>query len=183
MSIATKTGDNGTTALMYGRRVSKMDARVDAYGEVDELNAALGMARASVQVPFITEPILAIQKELVIVMGEMAVAHEDRERYLTSGHQFVTAQMVDGITALIDDLEKNHKISFKHWATPGGTIGSAALDVARTVCRRAERKAVALAENCDWFNPEIIRYLNRLSDLCWLYARYIETQREEMQTN
>src|SRR5689334_13677710 len=77
MSIATKTGDDGTTALMYGRRVSKTDPRVAAYGTVDELNAALGMVRATVGEPFVTGAVLAIQKELVTLMGELAVAPED----------------------------------------------------------------------------------------------------------
>ena len=178
MSIATKTGDKGTTGLMFGHRVPKTDLRIEANGAVDELNAALGMVRATVRDEFITGPIFSIQKELVILMGEIAVADEDRERYVKSGHEFVTSAMVDRLTALIDDLEKNHKISFKHWATPGATAGSATLDVARTVCRRAERRVIELREKNDAVNPEIIRYLNRLSDLCWLYARWIETNAE-----
>ena len=176
MSIATKTGDDGTTALMFGRRVPKTDPRVGAYGIVDELNAALGMVRAAVQEPFISEPVFSIQKELVILMGELAVADEDRERYAKGGYDFVIPAMVDRLTALVDDLEKNHKVSFKHWATPGATLGSAALDVARTTCRRAERAVAGLLEKNIPVNPEIIRYLNRLSDLCWLYARWIETK-------
>lgn len=176
MSIVTKTGDDGTTALMYGRRVSKNHPRVEAYGAVDELNAALGMVRATVNEPFISAPVLSIQKELVTLMGELAVATEDRERYIKGGYGLVTAAMVDNLTALVDDLEKNHKITYKHWATPGSTLGSAALDVARTTCRRAERNVAALLEKDTPVNPEIIRYLNRLSDLCWLYARWVETK-------
>lgn len=177
MSIATKTGDDGTTALMYGRRVSKTDARVAAYGTVDELNAALGFVRATAGDAFITEPVLAIQKELVTLMGELAVADQDRERYVAAGRfQFVDASMVDGLTAQIDDIEKNHQITYDGWATPGGSLASAALDVARTVCRRAERHIVALSETGATVNPEIIRYLNRLSDLCWLWARWVETR-------
>jgi cob(I)alamin adenosyltransferase len=176
MSIATKTGDNGTTALMFGKRVPKNHPRVEAYGTVDELNSALGVARASSTEPFIAEAILSIQKELVTVMGELAVAEEDRTRYETSGYEFVQAPMVDRLTALVDDLEKNHKISFKDWATPGATPGAAALDLARTVCRRAERRVVEISEIGESINPEIVRYLNRLSDLCWLYARFIETR-------
>ena len=176
MSIATKTGDDGTTALMYGRRVSKTDARVAAYGTVDELNAALGFVRATAAHPFVTDAVLAIQKELVILMGELAVAPEDRERYAASGKfQFVEAPMVDALTAIIDDIEKNHRVAYEGWATPGATLGSAALDLARTVCRRAERQVVALGETGAPVNPEIIRYLNRLSDLCWLWARWVET--------
>lgn len=179
MSIATKTGDTGTTAMMYGRRVPKTHPRVDANGAVDEVNAALGMARACVSDPYIAGPIFLIQKQLVTLMGELAVAEEDRGRYQKDGYDFVTVEMVNGLTALVDDLEKNKHISFKHWATPGHNLGSAALDVARTVTRRAERRVVGLSETGEPVNPEIIRYLNRLSDLCWLYARYIETEAEK----
>jgi cob(I)alamin adenosyltransferase len=177
MSIATKTGDDGTTALMYGRRVSKTDLRVTAYGTVDELNAALGFVRATAGDAFITNPVLAIQKELVTLMGELAVANEDRERYAKGGFQFVDAAMVEALTALIDDIEKNHRVTYDGWATPGATLGSAALDLARTTCRRAERRVIALRETGQDVNPEIIRYLNRLSDLCWLWARWVETHR------
>jgi len=181
MSIATKTGDDGTTALMYGRRVSKTDPRVAAYGTVDELNAALGMVRATVGEPFVTDAVLAIQKELVILMGELAVAPEDRERYASAGKfKFVETPMVDALTAIVDDIEKNHRIAYDGWATPGASLGSAALDVARTVCRRAERHVVALGETGSYVSPEIIRYLNRLSDLCWLWARWVETPRHPM---
>ncbi len=177
MSIATKTGDDGTTALMYGRRVSKTDPRVAAYGTVDELNAALGFVRATAGDPRINNAILGIQKELVILMGELAVATEDRERYAAAGRfRFVDAAMVDALTAIIDDLEQNQHITYDGWATPGATLGSAALDLARTTCRRAERMVVALSETGTSVNPEIIRYLNRLSDLCWLWARWLETR-------
>ena len=178
MSIATKTGDDGTTALMYGRRVSKTDVRVAAYGTVDELNAALGLVRATVGEALITDAVLAIQKELVVLMGELAVADEDRERYAKGGYGFVGAPMVDALTALIDDIEKNHKVTYDGWATPGATPGSATLDVARTTCRRAERHVIALRESGAVVNGEIVRYLNRLSDLCWLWARWLETRAE-----
>jgi len=176
MSIATKTGDDGTTGLMYGRRVAKTDPRIAANGAVDELNAALGMVRATVGEPFVTEAVLAIQKELVLLMGELAVLPEDRERYTAGGFHFVEKPMVDALTERIDDLEKNHHISYQGWATPGATLGSASLDLARTVCRRAERHIAVLAETAAPVNGEILRYLNRLSDLCWLWARWIETR-------
>ncbi len=175
VSIATKTGDAGQTALMYNRRVPKTQRRVEAYGTVDELNAALGMVRATVSEPLIGSAVLSIQKELVILMGELAIADEDRERYQKDGYELVAAGMVDRLTAIVDDLEKNHHIIFKHWATPGHTLGSATLDVARTTCRRAERRVVALADSAEHVNPDAIRYLNRLSDVLWLFARYAET--------
>jgi cob(I)alamin adenosyltransferase len=176
MSIATKTGDAGQTALMYGRRVPKMDRRVEAYGTVDELNAALGLVRATTKVELIQHTVLAVQKELVVLMGELAVADEDRDRYQRDGYDIVTSAMVDGLTAVVDDLEQNHHITYKHWATPGNTLDGAALDVARTVCRRAERRVVALADSTEHVNRESIRYLNRLSDVLWLFARYAEGQ-------
>jgi cob(I)alamin adenosyltransferase len=176
MSIATKTGDDGTTGLMFNRRVPKTDPRVAAYGACDELNAALGMVRAWGEDSSIAERVLEVQKELVILMGELACAEEDRERYREKGFQFVEAAMVDRLTAWIDDLEKNHKISFKHWATPGATKSGALLDSARVACRRAERAVWELREGGFLVTEVIPRYLNRLSDLCWLWARFVETK-------
>jgi cob(I)alamin adenosyltransferase len=173
MSIATKTGDEGETSLMYGRRVLKTDPRVDAYGCVDELNSALGLARASANDPFLAEQILAVQKELVVVMGELATAGEDLERYLKDGFQLTNAAMTDRLTSAVDDLEKNRLGKFKDWSIPGKTMNAAALDLARTTCRRAERRVAALMLDANP-NREILRYLNRLSDLCWLLARYAE---------
>ena len=174
MSIATKTGDAGQTSLMYGRRVAKSDARVDAYGCVDELNAALGLVRVTANDPFIADHVLAIQKELITVMGELATAPEDLPRYTKDGYGLTTAAMVDDLTAVVDDLEKNKLVNFKGWAIPGSTMVSAALDIARTTCRRAERRVADLGASGSQVNPEILRYLNRLSDLCWLLGRYVE---------
>jgi len=174
MSIATKTGDEGETSLMYGRRVPKTDQRVDAYGCVDELNSALGLARASASDPFLAEQILAVQKELVDVMGELATAAADLDRYIKDGFKLTNSAMTDRLTSVVDDLEKNRLGKFTDWAVPGKTMDSAALDLARTVCRRAERRVAALMAADDSFNREILRYLNRLSDLCWLLARNAE---------
>ena len=179
MSIAIKTGDSGETALMFGIRVSKTDVRVEAYGTVDELNAALGLVRATTGERIVQEVVLSVQKELIILMGELAVADKDRERYLKGGYEAVTAPMVDRLSDVVNDLERNYHVDFKHWATPGHSLSSAALDVARTTCRRAERRVVALSECPDYVNPESIRYLNRLSDVLWLFARYIETKSME----
>ena len=174
MSIATKTGDKGETSLMYGRRVSKTDHRVDAYGCVDELNSALGLARAAVSDKFVRAEILAAQKELIAVMGELATAPKDLERYRKDGFEITTGAMVDRVTAVINKIEESEKMKFKDWIIPGGSLPSAALDLARTTCRRAERRVAALANDDKNFNIEILRYLNRLSDLCWLLARKIE---------
>lgn len=177
MSIATRTGDNGTTGLMYNRRVSKCHPRVKAYGTVDELNAALGMARATTQESFIRDNLLVIQKDLVTVMGELATQVEDLARYVKDGFSIVTADLTAKLDKLVKEIE-SQKISFKGWATPGATLNSAALDVARTVCRRAERHVCALQEAQQLSNPEIIIYLNRLSDTLWLLARWVETKQE-----
>ena len=177
MSIATRTGDNGTTGLMYNRRVSKCHARVEAYGTVDELNAALGLARASAQHAFVGENLLLIQKDLVTVMGELATGTEDLPRYAKDGFTLVSAELTAKLDRLVAEIEVQ-SITFKGWATPGATMNSAALDVARTVCRRAERRVCALHEAGLLQNPEIIIYLNRLADLLWLFARWVETKTE-----
>lgn len=170
MSIVTKTGDRGTTSLMYGRRVSKCDPRVEAYGEVDELNAALGLARATAQDDWARECLLAIQRDLVLLMGELATHCDDLQRYTAGGHLLVTA----GLTAKLDEAVKKLEAdlqAFAGWATPGGTLHSAALDLARTVCRRAERRVCRLQDSGAVTNSEMIVFLNRLSDLLWLMAR------------
>ena len=159
---------------MYGRRLSKADPRVDAYGCVDELSAALGLARSVASDKFISDQIFAVQKDLVVVMGELATAPVDRERYLKDGFHLTTSELVDRITAVIFDLEKDQSLYPKDWVIPGGTPVSAALDFARTTCRRAERRIATFSAGEDEFNPEILRYLNRLSDFCWILARYAE---------
>lgn len=173
MSIATKTGDNGTTALMYGRRVPKNHPRVETYGAVDELNAALGLARATASQDFAAVNLLAIQKDLVVLMGELAVANEDLERYVQGGYSLVTPPLTARLDALVREIEAQN-VSFKGWATPGATQHSAALDMARTICRRAERRACDLQSAGELKNQEILIYLNRLSDLLWLFARWAE---------
>ena len=106
MSIVTKTGDSGETSLMYGRRVPKTDLQVEAYGCVDELTAALGLARALSANAFITEQILAVQKELIVVMGELATSTEDLERYSKDGFQLTAAAMVDRLGWQVFPLER-----------------------------------------------------------------------------
>ena len=175
MSIATKTGDAGTTGLMYNRRVSKCHPRVEAYGCVDELNAAIGLARATGEHTSVRDPLLVIQKDLIVLMGELATGVDDLPRYLTDGFSLVTPEMTARLDHLVQEIESQN-IIYKGWATPGTSLHSAALDVARTTCRRAERRVCALQEANQLQNPEIIIYLNRLSDLLWLFARWVETQ-------
>ena len=176
MSIVTKTGDQGETALMYGRRLPKNNPRSEAYGTVDELSAALGLARAAGNDKFVTEQIFAVQKELINVMGELSTLPEDRERYVKDGFQIVDSKMVDRVGSVIVDLEKDKSLYPKDWVIPGGNPVSAALDLARTICRRAERRVADLKEP----NPEILRYLNRLSDLCWILARQAEASNKKL---
>src|SRR6267378_2790764 len=171
MSIVTKTGDQGTTGLMYNRRVSKCHPRVEAYGAVDELNASIGLARATAEHDFVRDNLLIIQKDLVIVMGELATEVEDLSRYVKDGYSLVTTGMTLKLEEIVKEIEAQG-ISFKGWATPGANMHSAALDMARTIARRAERRACALQETDQLRNPEIIVYLNRLSDLLWLFARW-----------
>jgi cob(I)alamin adenosyltransferase len=174
MSIATKNGDDGMTALMYGRRVPKTHPRVEACGAVDELNAALGVARPSAEHDFVRNNLLVIQKDLIVLMGELCVQPEDLPRYVKDGYSLVTPVMTATLDALVGEIEEQN--SFKGWATPGATPPGAALDLARTICRRAERRVCALKEAGELKNAEIIIYLNRLSDLLWLFARWVETK-------
>lgn len=174
MSIATKTGDNGETSLMYGRRVSKTNRRLEVYGTVDELTSALGLARATATDKQLKEEILRWQKQLIIVMGELATESSDLARYERDGFKLTSAEMVDEVTSAIDELERDKSLYPKDWVIPGSSVPAAALDLARAICRRAERKAATLMEQDPGSNGEILRYLNRLSDLCWLLARKTE---------
>src|SRR5437667_11014137 len=110
MSIVTKTGDKGETTLMYGRRVSKSSPRVDAYSCVDGLNAALGIASAFSETPLTSEQILSVQKDLIVVMGELATAREDIDRYVKDEFKLTDAEMVDRLGGVIVDLEKDKSL-------------------------------------------------------------------------
>ena len=173
MSIATRTGDEGTTALMYNRRVAKSHPRIEACGAVDELNAALGLARASTPSEAARGRLLAIQQDLVGMMGELATLAEDRTRYHQDGYAVLPPAATGRLDAHLAALEAAD-IGFAGWAMPGASLESAALDVARTVCRRAERRVSALQESDPTQNRELVVFLNRLSDLLWLLARQAE---------
>ena len=175
MSIATKTGDSGMTGLMYNRRVSKGHPRVEASGSVDELNAALGLARATAEHAFVRDFLLAVQNDLILLMGELATLVEDLPRYVKDGFSLVTPVLTEKLDRVVKEIE-SQSIAFRGWATPGATVNAAALDVARTTCRRAERRVCALQESNQLQNPEIIVYLNRLSDCLWLLARWVEVR-------
>jgi cob(I)alamin adenosyltransferase len=173
MSIVTKTGDAGTTGLMYNRRVSKCDPRVEAYGTVDELNAALGAARACVRHETMSLHLETIQADLVGLMGELATHPDDLERYVKDGYQRLDPAAVTRIEQWASAAETQQAMP-RGWATPGRSADAAALDLARTVCRRAERRVCALIEAGQADCGSILIYLNRLSDLLWLHARELE---------
>lgn len=177
MSITTKAGDRGETSLMYGRRVAKSDIRIAAYGSVDELTSALGMARVlgTGDHAWVATEIAAVQDDLIALMGELATDGQDTARYEKDGYPRVGPTEVDRLTALGKKLEEGG-LKFKGWVIPGaaGHPLGAALDFARAISRRTERDVVDLAETEPEFNDDIIRYLNRLSDVLWLLARKLE---------
>lgn len=174
MSIATKRGDSGETDLMYGRRVPKSDPRVGACGAVDELNAAIGVARAHCDNHAILAIVDAVQDCLIVLMGEMATHEHDIERYVKDGFKQVQPADVDALSDQVSRVERDLNVRFKGWAIPGKDASpcSAFFDVARTSCRRAEREAVLFRDNGGQLSGAIPQYLNRLSDLLWLLARW-----------
>ncbi len=176
MSIATRTGDGGTTALMYGRRVSKDSPRVEAYGEVDELNACLGLARAQIEGSQ-KGSLERIQKALVGLMGELAVATEDLPRYEADGYARIKDEDLAFLDGEIERFERDAAPA-KGWSTPGGHVAGAAVDLARAVCRRAERGVWRLEKKEGKVRTIIPRYLNRLSDLLWLLERDLESTKK-----
>jgi cob(I)alamin adenosyltransferase len=167
VSIATKHGDGGQTALAGGFRVSKADLRVEAYGSVDELNTALGFARSICSYKEIAEWTEAIQRKLFSLGGALASPPESKTAPVISPDD------VDYLTDLVHKIEAVEGL-LADWSLPGAHTQSAAYEVARTVCRRAERNVVRLAEHGGEVKPEILSYLNRLSDLIWLFGRLIE---------
>jgi cob(I)alamin adenosyltransferase len=173
MSIVTKKGDTGQTTLMYNRPVPKTDLHLEAYGAADELTSTLGLARATTKNLATQETLLTIQKHLIALMGELATLPQDYERYVHGNYPTLTPQNTAQLEATITQLETQHP-PFRDWAIPGDTLHSAALDLARTVARRAERHACALKEAQKLPNAQILTYLNRLSDLLWLLARQAE---------
>jgi cob(I)alamin adenosyltransferase len=169
MSIATKQGDKGDTGLIGGGRVSKADVRVEAYGTVDELGAALGFARSVCDDAEVRELAKSVQRELFTVAGAIASPAGGRESKTT----YVTPEMVEALTAHVDRIEATEGI-LADWSLPGDHAAAAAFDVARTFCRRAERCVVRLAETGAEVNEQVVPYLNRLSDLIWLMGRLLE---------
>ncbi|MGO4213903.1 cob(I)yrinic acid a,c-diamide adenosyltransferase [Terriglobus sp. 2YAB30_2] len=168
MSIATKRGDGGQTGLAGGIRVSKADLRVEAYGSVDELNCALGFARSICQQKEIVDWTETIQRTLFRVGSALATPPDSKKQ-----PPVISQEDVDMLTALVNQIEATEGI-LSDWSLPGAHTESAAYEIARTVCRRAERAAVRFVENGGVIQPTILPYLNRLSDVIWLFGRRIE---------
>jgi cob(I)alamin adenosyltransferase len=167
-SIATTRGDGGQTGLVGGTRVSKSSLRVEAYGTVDELNSALGFARSICEDAELRELTLAIQRELFQVGSALATPPESVKAQVP-----VTPEMVDRLTIEVHRIEAIEGV-LSDWSLPGASTPAAAFDVARTICRRAERGVVRLIETGEQTAPAVLPYLNRLSDLLWLVGRKIE---------
>jgi len=168
MSIATKRGDGGQTGLAGGIRVSKACLRVEAYGTVDELNSVLGVARSHCQDPGLRDRTKLIQRELFRIGSGLATPPESRKPQVP-----VTEETVESLTAQVHVIESMEGM-LSDWSLPGEHAAAAFYDHARTICRRAERCAVRMKESGEEINPNILAYLNRLSDLLWLFARKLE---------
>jgi cob(I)alamin adenosyltransferase len=178
--IYTKKGDDGTTALWYGGRVPKSDARTEAYGAVDEAGSALGVARSlcEPEQAEIARDILRVQRELFVVGAELATAPEAAER-LEDAVSRVTDEMVDALDGEIDRYMDRVSLPPK-FVIPGGTPLSAQLDLARAIVRRAERRVVALEEESGLASGAVRRYMNRVSDLIYAMARFADTDDPEL---
>lgn len=165
--VTTRTGDRGETSLGGGRRVPKDHPRTTAFGTVDELNAHLGLALAAGLDERLAGPLAAIQNELFHLGADLCIPEEDRERH--PGPR-IEPRHVEGLEVFQEELA-GELAPLTNFVLPGGAPGAAQLQVARAVCRRAERLAVTLARS-EAVGPEVVRYLNRLSDLLFTMARY-----------
>jgi len=168
MSIATMTGDKGKTALIGGERVSKADLRVESYGTIDELGAALGFARSICGDAEINELTKSIQRDLFLVAGSVA-----NPNFTDAPKPYVAPEMIERLTTEVHRIEKMEGI-LTDWSLPGDVASAAAFDIARTVCRRAERCVIRLQDAGETVDAQVVTYLNRLSDLLWLVGRLLE---------
>jgi cob(I)alamin adenosyltransferase len=169
--VTTGTGDTGYTGLLGEQRVAKYDQRPDTFGTVDEATSALGLARAVTQDQKVKDIIYHIQQELYLLMGELATPAENYEKIGLR----VTPEHVQRLEQVEEELKREVEIPNK-FIIPGDTPTGAALDLARTIIRRAERLAVKLLHDGIIQNNEVVRYLNRLSDLVFILARYVEVK-------
>lgn len=177
MRIYTKTGDDGTTGLLYGGRISKADPATEAYGTVDEAVAALGLARAHAGDDEVKALILKLQRDLFVVGADLATNPEHRAR-LQPGVSLVDAAMVQDLESSIDDLVARHPLP-REFIVPGANPVSAALDLARSTVRRAERRSVEMRDAGGTVSDDALKFLNRLSDLLFVMARWQAGESEE----
>jgi cob(I)alamin adenosyltransferase len=181
VKIYTRKGDDGTTSLWYGGRVAKTDARTEAYGSIDEANSALGVARALCKQDNQADlhaTILSLQQDLFVAGAELATAPEAADR-LQDGISRITDGMIDAVEVDIDRYMNQVDLP-PHFTIPGGTELSAALDVARSAIRRAERRVVELRESDGLASDAVLRYLNRASDLAFALARFADEENPQM---
>lgn len=176
MYITTKQGDTGSTRLIFGQTVAKCDPAIAAVGEVDELNAVLGLARLHTASGRLQAVIARVQDDLVALMGQLSAGPEGAAKYAQHGFKRVDAGSLEWLTAEGVGLEAEFPGGFHTWSVPGatGSHGSAWLEMARCVCRRAERAVAALQAGGTAMDPVIAAWLNRLSDVLWLAARLEE---------
>ncbi|HVM29267.1 MAG TPA: cob(I)yrinic acid a,c-diamide adenosyltransferase [Candidatus Limnocylindrales bacterium] len=173
--VATGRGDDGTTGLLYGGRIAKDDLRTEAYGTTDEAIAALGLARVELAAADLTElasSVLRWQRELFVVGAELATNPDATDR-LTDGVTRVTEQMLEGVEQELARWESTIEMP-REFVVPGETRASAALELARTILRRAERRVISLERVADVKGGWIVAYINRLADLLWVLARAAE---------
>lgn len=167
--LYTKKGDDGTTGLLFGGRISKSDPRTEAYGMVDQAVSAMGLARALSKKERVKEILIKVQKDLFAVGSELAT--DISNRHVLKEHiGIVTSEMVDDIETFIDEINGQIKLPTA-FIIPGGSPASAALDLARSTLRTSERRVVTLDDAGKLGNPEVLRYLNRMSDLLFILAR------------
>ncbi|WP_326909955.1 cob(I)yrinic acid a,c-diamide adenosyltransferase [Sedimentibacter sp. MB31-C6] len=167
MKIYTKTGDKGKTSLYDGTKIDKDSLRVESYGTVDELNSVIGFASKFVEDDDISSKLLKIQKRLFFVAGELATVEEGKFKFK------VREEDIEGLERIIDEYLP--KISgFDKFIVPGTSRASAALHVSRTICRRAERRILSLKKE-EEVSDILIKFVNRLSDVLYTFARYLET--------
>jgi cob(I)alamin adenosyltransferase len=181
VKIYTRKGDDGTTSLWYGGRVAKTDVRTEAYGSIDEANSALGLARSLAkrdERADVHDSLLTLQHNLFVAGAELATSPEAAER-LEGGVSRITEEMVEAAETEIDRYVDQVELP-PHFVIPGGTELSAALDVARSVIRRAERRVVELRDSDGLASDLVLSYINRASDLAFALARYADEPNPEL---
>jgi cob(I)alamin adenosyltransferase len=175
VSIATRTGDKGTTGLLHGQRVPKDHPQIEAVGAFDELNVEVGAARMLARDPAAPALLKAVQGSLVALMGELACAEEDAPGHAKSKFARLSAADLRRLDDFLSALE-SRGIKLDGWATPGANPEALAFDRARVAARRAERRLAALPSGGRTVRPLLQQWTNRLSDLLWLLAREAEAR-------